>query len=61
MNKKELLFLSVGIFLTVVAWLIADLYHAATRVKTEAKIEVPTLPKYEISSDILQLLQEKKE
>jgi hypothetical protein len=61
MNKKELLFLSVGIFLTVVAWLIADVYHAANRVTTRTKIEVPTFPKYEISGDVLKVLLEKKE
>lgn len=61
MNKKELLFLSFGIFLTVVAWLIADVYHAATKEKIKSKIEPPTFIKYEISEDILKKLQEKKE
>ncbi|MFN4212603.1 MAG: hypothetical protein ACK4FL_01400 [Microgenomates group bacterium] len=60
MNKKELLFLSIGIFLTVIAWLIADIYHAATQEKIREKIQLPNLRKYEIKSSIFKILQEKK-
>ena len=41
MNKKELLLLSIGIFLTVLSWLVADVYHAASEEKIKAKIEIP--------------------
>lgn len=60
MNKKELLFFSIGVFLTVVAWLIADVYHAATEEKIKSKIELPHLVKYEINEEILKKLEEKK-
>ncbi|MFH0979594.1 MAG: hypothetical protein V1803_01465 [Candidatus Roizmanbacteria bacterium] len=61
MNKKELLFLSIGIFLTVVAWLIADIYHAATEEKIKTKIEIPTLNNYKISKELLEILKNKKQ
>lgn len=61
MNKKELLLISIGIFLTAIAWLIADIHHAANQEKIKAKIELPTFIKYEIKDDILKLLQEKRE
>lgn len=59
MNKKEVLFLSIGIFLTVVAWLIADIYHAATEEKIKTKIDIPTLSNYKISKEILKTLKNK--
>lgn len=61
MNKKELLLISVGIFFTVIAWLIADIHHAATIEKIKTKIETLTpLKKYEISADILKNLRERQ-
>lgn len=59
MNKKEIFILSVGIFLTVFAWLIADIYHAATSDKIKVKTEIPTLNKYQIKKDIFEKLKQK--
>lgn len=60
MNKKELLLISIGIFFTVIAWLIADIYHAATTEKIKTKVEATTLKKYEINGDILKILQQRQ-
>lgn len=60
MNKKELLLLSIGIFFTVIAWLMADIYHAATTEKIKTKIEGPAYKKYEISTDLLQVLEQRQ-
>ncbi len=58
MNKKELLLISVGIFFTVIAWVIADIYHAATTEKIKTKVEAPTsLKKYEINAEVLKNLE----
>ena len=59
MNKKEIFLLSVGIFLTVFAWLVADVYHAATFDKIKVKAEVPTLNKYQIKKEIFDKLKQK--
>lgn len=61
MNKKELMLLSIGIFLTVIAWLIADIHHASTEEKLKTKVELPAVKSYNISKEVLQQLQEKKE
>lgn len=61
MNRKELLLLSIGIFLTVVAWLTADIYNAATQEKIKAKTEIPSLYQYRIKQDILNVLNQKIE
>lgn len=61
MNKKEVLFLSIGIFLTVIAWLIADIYHAATEEKIKIKVDIPILNNYKISKELLEILKNKKQ
>lgn len=57
MNKKEILLLSIGVFLTVVAWLIADIYHAATEEKIKQRVELPALKKYQVEEKILEDLK----
>jgi len=59
MNKKELFLVSIGIFFTVIAWLIGDLYHASTQEKIKIKVSLPQVQKYEIRKDILLLIKEK--
>lgn len=61
MNKKEILLLSIGVFLTVVAWLIADIYHASTEDKIKSKISLPQVYRYEINKDILETLKNRTE
>lgn len=61
MNRKELLLLSIGVFLTVVAWLIADIHHAATTEKIKVKTEIPTLKRYQINQEVLDILKTKSE
>lgn len=59
MNRKEIFILSVGIFLTVFAWLLADIYHASTTEKVKVKVEIPTLNKYQIDKNIFEKLKQK--
>ena len=61
MNKKEILLLSIGIFLTVVAWLVADIYHAATEEKIKQRVELPILKKYQVEEKILEELRVRSE
>ncbi len=61
MNKKEILLLSIGVFLTVVAWLIADIYHASTEDKIKSKISLPQVYRYKINKDILETLKNRTE
>ncbi len=61
MNKKEILLLSIGVFLTVIAWLIADIYHESTEDKIKIKISLPQVHQYKINKDILEVLKNKTE
>ncbi len=61
MNKKEVLFISIAIFLTIVAWMIVDLHHASTEEKIKTKIELPDLKNYNINQQILEKIISKKD
>lgn len=61
MNRKEVLLLSIGVFLTVVAWLIADIYHASTEDKIKSRISLPQVYQYKISKKLLETLKNKTE
>ena len=61
MKKKEIFLLSIGIFFTAIAWLMADIYHAATKERIKYKIELPNVSKYEINKEILNSLERKTE
>jgi hypothetical protein len=61
MNKKEILLLSIGIFLTVITWLIADIYHASTEDKIKSKINLPQVYQYKINKNIFETLKNKTE
>jgi hypothetical protein len=61
MSRKELLLFSVGVFLTVLAWLVADIRHAATEEKIKVRTAIPTLKKYEIKRPLLDVLKDKNQ
>ncbi len=61
MNKKELLILSVGVFLTIIAWMIIDIYHIKTSVIVRSKIKSVRLSNYQIDKKIIDILKEKKQ
>lgn len=61
MNKKEILILSICVFLTVVAWLVADLYRASKESKLQMKVDLPKIENYQIKEELLEILKNKQE
>jgi len=61
MNKKEVLIISVSIFLTIAAWVIIDLYHIQQRISDTIKIEPVQIPNYRMDKKLIDLLRERKE
>lgn len=61
MNQKELLIISVTLFMTVVTWIFADLYHVSSSQQVK-----PADPQYlkpitvQIHPEILDTLEKKK-
>ncbi len=58
MNQKELLLLSLTIFLTIIVWVVSDLYGIFKSTPTNAEIESISL-KYSIDTKVLEILKTK--
>lgn len=61
MNKKELLFISLGIFLTVIVWVVADIYHASVEDKIKDRVELPDLRNYTIDKKVLEIIKSRED
>ncbi len=59
MNKKEILVISIGIFMTIVAWMIADLYHTKQTTVVEEVANQVFIPTYKIDPALFTILKEK--
>lgn len=57
MKRKELLILSIGIFFTVIALLVADIYHVNIQAKVKDQTGIQQLEDYKISGDLLNQLE----
>ncbi|MEI6532288.1 MAG: hypothetical protein WCO06_00455 [Candidatus Roizmanbacteria bacterium] len=60
MNQKELLVVSIGIFLTVVSWMVIDLYHKQSQSQRDLEIRTATIPKYSIDDTVFYELKRRK-
>lgn len=61
MKKKEFLYISIGILLTVISWFIADVYRAFSEKKIKNKVDIPQFSNYKIDQEILKIIENKEE
>jgi len=59
MNQKELFWISVTVFLTIVAWMILDIYKVKTQTTIESKLQSLQTVDFKIKPDILEVLKER--
>ena len=59
MNQKEVFWISVTIFLTMIAWMILDIYQVKTKTTVESGLKSVQTVDFTIKTDILNLLKEK--
>ena len=59
MNQKELFWISVTIFLTMIAWMILDIYKVKTKTTVESGLKSVQTVDFTIKTDILNILKEK--
>lgn len=60
MNRKEFLLISIGVFLTVIAWLIADIYHASAAEYEKSQVSVPLVTQTAISPEMIEVLRSRQ-
>jgi hypothetical protein len=58
---KELLILSLGVFLTIIAWMMLDIYHIQTKINEQIHIKPAQVPNYTMDRTIIDVLKQKKE
>lgn len=58
MNQKELLILSIGAFLTIIAWMIIDLYHVKTNTSFDTTAKPVVIPNYNVNTKVFNNLKE---
>lgn len=58
MNQKELFWISVTVFLTIVAWMIFDIYKAKIAVPVESQIAIP-VSHLQLDANTLQIIKQK--
>ena len=60
MNQKEILFLSITIFLTILAWIFMDLYKIKTKVPEQPETTLQTVD-FKLDTKVLETLRIKRE
>jgi len=58
---KELLVLSLGVFLTIIAWMVLDIYHIQSKINEQINIKPAQVPEYVMDKVIIDVLKQKKE
>ncbi len=60
MKNKEFLIIAVGIFFTIIAWMVIDLYHINTDRKVSIDVKPVSLSKFDDYRTIIDVLKAKK-
>lgn len=59
MNQRELLTLVVGVFLTIIAWMMIDIYHVQNKVIIDKQIKEVESVQFKIDEKVFTTLKEK--
>ena len=59
MNQKELFVLSVMVFLSIVAWMLVDIYKTKTSVSVSSDFTIGPAVNYKVDPAVLQQLKAK--
>lgn len=57
MNKREFLIISVCIFMTILAWVIADIYHAQSSETADTSVTVPPIKSISVNKDLIESIR----
>lgn len=59
MNQKELFWLSVTVFLTVLAWMLLDIYKLNTGAKLDSVVSSSVSVNFKINTDLLEVVKKR--
>jgi hypothetical protein len=61
MKSRELFIISLGVFLTIVAWMMIDVYHIQAKIYDQINIKPAQVPNYVMDKTIIDTLKQKQE
>lgn len=61
MKQREILIISIGVFLTIVAWVVIEIYKVRNVQLIEQDVQLPTVQRYEINTEIIDKLRKKEQ
>lgn len=59
MNRKELFWISITIFLTIITWLLVDIYRIKTRSSSDMGLQNLQIVDFKVDTKMLKVLKEK--
>ncbi len=59
MKRKEILIISIAVFLTIVAWVVIELYKVQNSQIIEEDIQLPEVKRYNIDTSIIEKLKKR--
>jgi hypothetical protein len=51
----------LGVFLTIIAWMMLDIYHIQTKINEQINIKPAQVPNYIMDKTIIDVLKQKQE
>lgn len=58
MKQREILILAVGIFMTIIAWVVVEIYRT-NNIQAEGAVELPKIEKHDIDVSVIDKLRGK--
>lgn len=57
MNRREFLIISVCIFMTIIAWVVADVYHTQSLDTPDIGITIPPIKSISVNKELLESIR----
>lgn len=61
MKRKEIFIFSIAVFLTIVAWVVIDIYHIQQKINLQIGFKPVQVPNYQMDQQVIEILKQKKE
>ncbi len=59
MKQREILILSIGIFFTIIAWMVIDIYHSQNKEAINKQVGAIGTMRFSINDNLFKTLKEK--
>jgi hypothetical protein len=59
MKKRELLILSIAVFLTIISWVVIEIYKVKNSQIIQEDIQLPEVKRYNIDTSIIEKLKKR--